>query len=88
MHEHQNERFFDSNTLYKKELKQKQRDILSTSISSGGKNGPELSPQKTPQAQLQLQKLQQSIMKHELERQICEMSQSYIQSSKLTASYQ
>jgi hypothetical protein len=32
--ENQNERFFDSSTLYKKELKQKQRDILSSSNSS------------------------------------------------------
>ncbi len=30
LNEKQNERFFESNTLYKKELKKKQRDILST----------------------------------------------------------
>ena len=84
MHEHQNERFFDSNTLYKKELKQKQRDILSTSISSTGKSSVEnVSPQKTPQCQLQLKKLQQSLMKHEMERQISQMSQSHIQPSNL-----
>ncbi|RMZ98158.1 hypothetical protein BpHYR1_046242 [Brachionus plicatilis] len=83
VHEHQNERFFDSNTLYKRELKQKQRDILSTSVSSAcSKSGAELSPQKTPHAQLQLQKLQQSLLKHELERQICELSQSHIESSQ------
>ena len=34
INDEQNERFFESNTLYKKELKQKQRDILSTSSSS------------------------------------------------------
>lgn len=80
LHEQQNERFFDSNTLYKKELKQKQRDILSTSISSTGKGcADNVSPQRTPQCQLQLKKLQQSLMKHELERQIGQMSQSHIQ---------
>ncbi|CAF0761485.1 unnamed protein product [Brachionus calyciflorus] len=75
----QNDRFFDSNTLYKKELKQKQRDILSTSITSKNNSisypSEQNSPQKvlTPQAQLQLQKLQQSIMKHEIERQISQI---------------
>lgn len=32
--EQSNERFFESNTLYKKELKQKQRDILSSSSTN------------------------------------------------------
>ena len=31
LNEEQNDRFFESNTLYKKELKQKQRDILNNS---------------------------------------------------------
>ena len=38
LNEEQNDRFFESNTLYKKELKQKQRDILTSAQQSPTSN--------------------------------------------------
>ena len=72
----QNERFFESNTLYKKELKQKQRDFIKESSSLISNKSPvqlaivnQASSVRVPNSPQQAQPLTQLVINNELDAQ-------------------